>query len=134
VLVKARGTHITPSVLAGVQMAGGCLPLLVGGILLEGNPLRFHWTPLALGALAYLTILGSVVAFLLYYWLIRHTAVSGVLMVPLVTPLVAVLIGVVFGSEAVGWHAVLGGSAILGGVALAVVGRGKTLTGRRPHR
>ncbi|HEX6434992.1 MAG TPA: EamA family transporter [Gemmatimonadales bacterium] len=123
VLVKVRGTHIEPSVLAGVQMAGGCMPLLLGGILFEGNPLRFHWTPLAFGALAYLTILGSVIAFLMYYWLIRHTAVSGVLMVPLVTPLVAVLVGVLFGGEAIGWHTALGGSAIIGGVALAVVGK-----------
>ena len=121
VLVKARGTHIEPPVLAGIQMAGGCLPLLVGGIALEGSPLSFHWTPLALACLAYLTVLGSVIAFLMYYWLIRHTAVTGVLMIPLVTPLVAVLIGVVFGGETIGWHTALGGGAIIGGVALAVL-------------
>jgi drug/metabolite transporter (DMT)-like permease len=120
VLVKARGTHIEPSVLAGVQMAGGCVPLLAGGILLEGNPVHFHWTVLALASLAYLTILGSVIAFLLYYWLIRHTAVTGVLMIPLVTPLVALLIGVLLGGETIGWHTVFGGGAILGGVSLAV--------------
>jgi len=121
VLVKARGTHIEPAVLAGVQMAGGCIPLLIAGIMLEGNPLRFHWTPMAFATLAYLTILGSVIAFLMYYWLIRHTAVTGVLMIPLVTPLIAVLIGLVFGGESIGWHTALGGSAIIGGVALAVL-------------
>jgi drug/metabolite transporter (DMT)-like permease len=127
VLVKARGTHIDPSVLAGVQMAGGCVPLLVVGMALEGSPLNFHWSPLALASLAYLTILGSVIAFLMYYWLIRHTAVTGVLMIPLVTPLVAVLFGVAFGGETIGWHTALGGGAIIGGVALAVLGsqRGK---------
>jgi len=121
VLVKARGTHIEPSVLAGVQMAGGCIPLLIGGMFLEGSPLDFHWTPLALASLAYLTVLGSVVAFLMYYWLIRHTAVTGVLMIPLVTPLIAVLIGVLLGGETVGWHTAVGGAAIIGGVALAVL-------------
>jgi drug/metabolite transporter (DMT)-like permease len=121
VLIKAGGTHMEPSVLAGVQMAGGCIPLLLGGVLLEGNPLHYHWTSLAWAALGYLTILGSVVAFLMYYWLIRHTEVTWVLMIPLVTPLVAVAFGVLFGGEVVGWHTALGGAAIIGGVALAVL-------------
>jgi drug/metabolite transporter (DMT)-like permease len=127
VLVKARGTHIEPSVLAGVQMAGGCIPLLVGGIAVEGNPFAFHWTPLALASLAYLTIVGSVVAFLMYYWLIRHIEVTGVLMIPLVTPLVAVLFGVLFAGEIVGWHTAIGGGAIIVGVALAVLRRSKSV-------
>jgi drug/metabolite transporter (DMT)-like permease len=121
VLIKARGTHIEPSVIAGVQMAGGCIPLLVGGLILEGNPLRFHWTPLAWATLAYLIILGSVLAFLMYYWLIRHTDVTWALIIPLVTPLVAVLFGVLFAAETVGWHTALGGAAIIIGVALAVL-------------
>ena len=121
VLIKAGGTHMEPSVLAGVQMAGGCIPLLLGGLLLEGNPLHFNWTPMAWAALGYLTILGSVIAFLMYYWLIRHTEVTWVLMIPLMTPLVAVAFGVLFAGETVGWHTALGGAAIIGGVALAVL-------------
>ena len=124
VLIKVGGTHIEPSVLAGVQMAAGCIPLLVAGAVFEGNPLKFNWTPLAWAALAYLIILGSVVAFLMYYWLIRHTDLTWVLMIPLVTPLVAVLFGVILAGEVVGWHTALGGAAIIGGVALAVVQRG----------
>jgi drug/metabolite transporter (DMT)-like permease len=120
VLVKAGATHIEPSVLAGVQMAGGCLPLLLGGMALEGSPLRFHWTPLALACLAYLAIVGSVIAFLMYYWLIRHTDVTRVLMIPLVTPLIAVLIGVLFGGESIGWHTAFGGFAIISGTALTM--------------
>ena len=121
VLIKAGGTHIEPSVLAGIQMAGGCIPLLLAGAALEGSPLAFHWTPLAVGSLAYLVIMGSVVAFLMYYWLIRHTAITWVLMIPLVTPLVAVLFGVLFASEAIGWHTAVGGAAIIAGVGMAVL-------------
>jgi drug/metabolite transporter (DMT)-like permease len=123
VLIKASGTHIEPPVLAGIQMAGGCIPLLLGGMVLEGSPLTFHWTPRAVAALFYLTIPGSVIAFLLYYWLIRHTAITWVLLIPLVTPLVAVLFGVLFAGEAVGWHTAAGGAAIITGVALAVLRR-----------
>jgi drug/metabolite transporter (DMT)-like permease len=121
VLVKAGGTHIEPAVLAGVQMIGGCVPLLLVGVALEGSPLGFQWTALALACLAYLTLVGSVIAFLMYYWLIRHTEVSGVLMIPLVTPLVAILIGVLFAGETIGWHTAIGGVAIIGGVALTLL-------------
>jgi drug/metabolite transporter (DMT)-like permease len=115
-----------------VQMAGGCIPLLVAGVALEGNPLAFRWTTLALVSLAYLTVVGSVIAFMMYYWLIRHTAVTGVLMIPLVTPLIAVLVGVLFGGEIIGWHTALGGSAIIAGVALAVMkGGAVNVNGKR---
>jgi drug/metabolite transporter (DMT)-like permease len=127
VLVKARGTHLDPAVLAGVQMAFGAVPLLFGGALLEGNPLRLAWTPAAVTSLAYLTVVGSVVAFLIYYWLIRHIEVTRVLLIPLITPLVAVGLGYVFLDERVAWGAAVGGAAILGGVALAVWNGGKAV-------
>jgi drug/metabolite transporter (DMT)-like permease len=125
VLVKAKGTHLDPAVLAGVQMAAGSVPLLAGGAALEGNPLLFAWTPSAVVSLAYLTVIGSVIAFLAYYWLIRHTDVTRVLLIPLITPLVAVGLGVLFLGERVGWGTALGGGAILGGVGVAVWNGGR---------
>ena len=125
VLVKARGTHLDPAVLAFVQMAFGSVPLLVGGAALEGNPLRLEWTPTALLSLGYLTVVGSVVAFLMYYWLIRHVEVTRVLLIPLITPLVALLLGYAFRGERAGWGTALGGGAILGGVALAIWNGGR---------
>ncbi len=125
VLVKAKGTHIDPAVLAGVQMAAGSIPLLAAGVALEGNPLLFDWTPSAVISLAYLTIVGSVIAFLAYYWLIRHIDVTRVLLIPLITPLVAVGLGVAFLGESVGWATALGGAAILGGVGMAVWNGGR---------
>lgn len=125
VLIKAKGTHLDPAVLAGVQMATGSVPLLVGGAALEGNPLLFAWTPSAVLSLAYLTVVGSVIAFLAYYWLIRHTHVTRVLLIPLLTPVVAVGLGAVFLGESVGWGTGLGGAAILGGVGLAVWNGGR---------
>src|SRR5215216_1859889 len=47
VLVKAHGKKMDPAVLAAGQMFFGLLLLLALGFLLEGNPLRFQWTPMA---------------------------------------------------------------------------------------
>jgi drug/metabolite transporter (DMT)-like permease len=106
--------------------------LLLAGAALEGNPFALHWSPLAAASLAYLVLLGSVVAFLMYYWLIRHTAVTWVLMIPLVTPLVAVLFGVFFAGETIGWHTAAGGASIMGGVALAVLRPRVAIAASRP--
>ncbi len=125
VLIKAKGTHLDPAVLAGVQMASGAVPLVVGGAALEGNPLLFAWTSSAVLSLTYLTVVGSVIAFLAYYWLIRHTDVTRVLLIPLITPIVAVGLGVIFLGEQVGWGTALGGTAILGGVGMAVRNGGR---------
>ncbi|MBA3319786.1 MAG: EamA family transporter [Gemmatimonadales bacterium] len=125
VLVKARATHLDPAVLAGVQMAAGSVVLLGGAALLEGNPFLIDWTASAVLSLAYLTVVGSVIAFLAYYWLIRYTDVSRVLLIPLITPLVAVGLGVIFLGESVGWGTALGGAAILGGVGMAVWNGGR---------
>jgi len=65
VLVKARGKHLDPAILAAGQMCFGLIPLLLIGIPLEGNPLHFHWTTMAFVALFYLAVVGSVIAFLL---------------------------------------------------------------------
>jgi drug/metabolite transporter (DMT)-like permease len=69
--------------------------------------------------------IGSVVAFLMYYWLIRHIEVTRVLLIPLITPLVAVMLGYAFLGERVGWGTALGGGSILGGVALAIWNGGR---------
>src|SRR3989441_12526199 len=69
VLVKARGANLNPAILAGGQMFFGLIPLMLVGIPLEGNPFHFQWTRMAVLSLFYLAIVGSVTAFLLYYWL-----------------------------------------------------------------
>src|SRR6185437_3001361 len=51
VLVKKYGKHLDPAILAAGQMLFGLLLLLGVGIPHEGNPLRFHWSPMALIAL-----------------------------------------------------------------------------------
>src|SRR6185295_520481 len=110
VLVKAYGKHMDPAILAAGQMLFGLLVLLVVGIPLEGNPLRFHWTPMALIALLYLAVVGTVIAFLLYYWLVLNMDVTKSMLIALVTPVVAVLLGMLVLDEQIGWRTLAGGA------------------------
>jgi drug/metabolite transporter (DMT)-like permease len=120
VLVKARGGSFDPLILAAVQMTFGLVPLVVAGYVFEGSPFTFHWTPRAVLSVLYLALVGSVVAFLLFYWLLRRMDVTKVLLISLVTPVLAVALGAAALGERLGARAFLGAAMILGGVFLGV--------------
>jgi len=127
VIVKAYCRHLEPTVLAAGQMVCGLVLLLLIGIPLEGNPLKFHWTPMALVALLYLAIVGSVIAFILYYWLMKNMDVTKTLLIALVTPVVAVTLGMIVLKETLEWRTLAGGMMIISGIGLIVRGRKKPL-------
>ena len=125
VLVKARGKNLDPAILAAGQMLFGLVPLLLIGIPLEGNPVHFHWTGMAFIALFYLAIVGSVIAFLLYYWLVHNMDVTKTMLIALVTPVVAVALGMLVLNEELNWRTLAGGAMIVSGICLIVTRRRK---------
>jgi len=125
VLVKAYGKHLNPAVLSAGQMLFGLVLLLSVGIPLEGNPFRFHWTPMAVIAMFYLAIVGSVIAFLLYYWLVLNMDVTKSMLIALVTPVVAVILGMIVLNEEFGWRTLAGGAMIISGIGFIVVRKTK---------
>ena len=120
VLVKARGKKLNPAILAAGQMFFGMIPLLLIGIPLEGSPLRFRWTFMAVVAMSYLALVGSVLAFLLYYWLVHNMDVTKSMMIALVTPVVAVVLGMLVLREELNWRTLAGGLMIMTGIGFIV--------------
>jgi drug/metabolite transporter (DMT)-like permease len=120
VLVKARGKHLDPVIMAAGQMLFGLIPLLVVGISLEGNPVYYRWTMMAVISLFYLAIVGSVIAFVLYYWLVRKIDVTKSMLIALVTPVVAVIVGMIVLDEKISWRTLLGGAMIMSGIGFIV--------------
>ncbi len=120
VLIKLRGGQLDSSLLTLVQMIAGLIPLTLIGTVLEGDPRDLRWTPLAVFSVLYLGVVGSAVAFVLFYWLIKHMEVTKTMLLTLVTPLVAVLLGVLLLDEPLTWRTTTGGTAILAGLGLTV--------------
>ena len=121
VLVKKHGKKLNPAIMTAGQMLFGLLLLLAASVTLEGNPLRYHWTAMAIIALLYLAIVGSVIAFLLYYWLILNMDVTKSMLIALVTPVVAVILGMIVLNEEFGWRTLAGGAMIMLGIAFIVI-------------
>ncbi|MEW6051327.1 MAG: EamA family transporter [Candidatus Zixiibacteriota bacterium] len=116
---KKYAATVNIVVAANVQMFMGGILLVLGALLFE-NWSNFAVTSQSVGSIIYLAVFGTVVAFLGYYWLLTHTKAVTVSLIAFITPLVAILIGVVFGDETLSTLTLVGAAAILAGVAMVV--------------
>jgi len=116
VLLKARAIQLAPAMIAAWQMIFGAAPLLLIGLLVEGNPLRFHWTLVSIFCLLYLAVIGSALTFLLLYWLLPRMTVARLQAISLITPPGAVALGWAVGGETFSSWSLLGACLVLVGV------------------
>ncbi|MEP7078814.1 MAG: DMT family transporter [Chthoniobacterales bacterium] len=116
VLLKRRALELAPAMIAAWQMVFGTVPMLVAGLILEGNPLHFHWTGMAWFCLLYLALVGSALAFLLLYWLMPRMPVTNLQVISLITPPGAVALGWLAGGESLSAGSFAGGVLVLAGV------------------
>jgi drug/metabolite transporter (DMT)-like permease len=120
ILIKRYGGNLHPASLSFSQMICGILPVVIYALAKEGNPLTFNWTWRAVCCVLYLTIPGTIIAFWLYYWLLSRIESTKAMMISLVTPLLAVIIGAIFLGEKLPPQTFLGGILILSGIGLIV--------------
>src|SRR5271167_3924852 len=109
------------------MLAGGVLLTIGAGIL--GEFRNFHPAAVSRGvwfSLVYLIVAGSIIGFTAYLWLLHHESPTKVGTYAYVNPVVAVLIGYLFGNEALGSRTVLGTLFVL--VSVIVI----TTTKRAP--
>jgi drug/metabolite transporter (DMT)-like permease len=115
-----------PLVSAGLAaLCGGVLLLVAGaagGELGDVQP-----SADAFGAIAYLVVVGSLVGFTAYVWLLRNAPTSLVGTYAYVNPVIAVTLGAVFLGEEVTLQMALAGAVILGSVALILRKSGTAL-------
>jgi len=112
----------SPFLGAAQQMfCGGLLLMLVG--LFAGESKKFHpdnITTLSSGAFAYLVLIGAIVGYTAYFWLLRHCDPAKVATYAYVNPIVAVLLGALFAHETVTLRTLLAAALIIGSVALII--------------
>ncbi len=118
ILVKAKGGAIHPAVLVLGQMICGLPAVLIYSLVAEGNPLTFNWTLRAIGCVLYLSIAGTIAAFWLYYWLLGRIESTKAMMISLITPLIAVVVGAIFLGESLPPQTGIGGLLVIGSVGL----------------
>jgi drug/metabolite transporter (DMT)-like permease len=118
---KAK-TASAPLLLAGQQMiCGGALLTLAG--LGTGEHHRFDPSAISLlsvGSFAYLVIIGALVGYTAYIFLLRHCAPAKVATYAYVNPIVAVILGALFAGESLSARSILAAGLIIGSVATVI--------------
>jgi drug/metabolite transporter (DMT)-like permease len=120
ILIKAKGGGIHPAAMVFCQMLCGILPVIIYALINEGNPLELNWTNRAIICVLYLAIFGTIAAFWLYYWLLSKIESTKAMMISLVTPLIAVIIGAIFLDEKLPPQTFFGGVLILASIGLII--------------
>jgi drug/metabolite transporter (DMT)-like permease len=129
-LISAVGTNLlkregsgTSSVLMnrnGMLLSAG---LVAAWALFMENDAPADWTPRAIFSVAYLALVGTVVGFGVYLWLLRHAPATRLALIAYCIPVVALTLGATLADEPIGLHTLAGMGLILAGVAFVMAGR-----------
>ncbi|MEO8155083.1 MAG: DMT family transporter [Rhizobacter sp.] len=125
--LSIRGTRLsTASAEKTLAYQLGVSGVLLGlGSLWHGDTWPHSWSILAVGSLAFQTVVVVFASYLLWFWLVRHYPATRLAAFTLLTPLFGLLMGVMLLSEPVTVRLLL---------ALAGVVVGMTLVNRSPRR
>ena len=116
-----------PLVGTGAQMFAGGI-VLAGMALVTGEPARLDLPNVSapsLAAFLYLLVVGSLLAFTVFGWMLRVAPLPLVTTYAYVNPVVAVILGALILAEPLDPRTVVAGSVIVAGVALIVTARGR---------
>jgi drug/metabolite transporter (DMT)-like permease len=117
-IVKRLGQPISPFVMnfAGMSLAVPIL-LLLSALTEDWGIVR--WNASSIGSLLYLSIIGSVLTFVSYYWLLKRIAAVYLSLTSFINPIVAVILGAAVLGETLGAPVLAGAALVLLGILVA---------------
>lgn len=115
-----RHAHHKPLVLLAPAMLLAGIVMSVAGAVFERPDWHRALELPSVGAVLYLALLGSGVAFFLNLWLLARIQAWVVGLSALIIPVLAVIVGVVFGAERFGGRELAGAALVIAGVWIAL--------------
>lgn len=130
VLIQRHASGATP-----LNQLNGSLLFALPGLWLGWWLFDGHW-PVAIslksaGSVLYLAVIGSLVGFVAYFYLLQKIRATTVALIPLMTPVLALLLGAAINHEAISLPVWVGSALIVAGLALF---NGMAMNGRLLRR
>lgn len=118
VTIKKHGKYLNPLTMNLVPMLiAGIVMLLVGSIIEDIS--KINLTERGVLAVLYLAVIGSVVTFTSFYWLLKKVSVIIMSLIAFITPIVAIFLGWLLYGETLSEKHMFGTAFVLVGVLIA---------------
>lgn len=133
VFLRRLGEHAHPVTLNFCSMSLSAVPLFAVSVVVEDYS-NLHFNAQSLGSIVYLSIFCTVVTFVIYFWLVKHVEAVILSLSAFITPVIAVVIGVIGMGERITNDVYIGSALVLIGVAFASIGDLFALSRRRDSK
>jgi len=121
ILIKRFANDVHPLPMNFLMMSTGALLLLVTGMLFESVS-SITLDSKAIGSILYLGTFGSVVTFVIYFWLLQRLEAVILSLSALITPVLAIILGAIVLGEVLGSRVFLGAALVFAGVLITNFG------------
>lgn len=118
VTIKKYGKYLNPLTMNLVPMLIAGIVMLAIGTVIEDFS-KINLTEYGVLAVFYLAIIGSVVTFTSFYWLLKKVSVIIMSLIAFITPIVAILLGWIIYGETLSEKHLVGTTLVLFGVLIA---------------
>lgn len=121
VSLRRLGENAHPVTLNFCSMSFSALPLFAASFVFEDHS-NIIFNAQSIGSIVYLSIFCTVITFVIYFWLIKYVEAVILSLSAFITPVIAVVIGVIVMGEKITNAVYIGSALVLIGVAFASTG------------
>lgn len=118
VLVKSISLAIHPLATTVGALTVSLPFFIINWLLLDGSLETSNWEHKSVWATIYLGIFGSLIGFFSYFFVLQRLSASTVALITLVTPVIALTLGVMFNDEVINNKIILGAFLVILGLAI----------------
>ncbi len=118
IVIKREAHNVSPFVTLLMPSALSSVALIAASLAFE-NVAAVTVTSGAVFSIMYLAIIGSIVTFVSYFWLLKHIEAVLLSLSAFVTPIIAVALGVVLKDESISSQMAAGSACVLAGIVIA---------------
>ncbi len=116
-VIAHKYMHGVTHTAAAAGQLGSATLIMIPLSLLFDDPMGLRPSPLAVGSLLTLALLGTSFAYVLYYWLVENTGATRTALVTYLIPITGILWGAFLLSEPLAWEDLIGLLLIILGIA-----------------